>query len=66
MSSSTCESGTFSLDTVSKADGSGYLETIRSAGVIVSMPIFYANRQSTANVEDVKYKYIPAMLVRYY
>lgn len=62
MAASNC--GTFSLESVSPAEGAGPTETIRSAGFIISMPIYYANRQSSSNLDDIRYKYIPATLAR--
>ncbi|KAJ3317893.1 cytochrome c oxidase subunit 1 [Blyttiomyces sp. JEL0837] len=50
------------LDKVSTAPSSGTGELWRSSGLVVSIPVFYSNRQTPGYVQNLKYKYIPAVI----
>lgn len=62
MTSAYCGKRTFSMNDISDADGAKPGESLRSSGFIVSMPIFYQNRQDLSSVDSLKYRYIPAIV----
>ncbi|KAI8909071.1 hypothetical protein EDD86DRAFT_206863 [Gorgonomyces haynaldii] len=65
MTSAYCESGyQFSMNIVSTASGAKPSEPLRSAGFVLSMPIYYLNRQGSADLNDLKYRYVPAIVNR--
>jgi hypothetical protein len=49
----------FSMETLATAAGAKPGESLRSSGFVVSLPIFYTNRQS--DIDSIKYSYLPAL-----
>lgn len=65
LRASNCDKMTnFNLDAVPivQADGAKPAEPIRSSGMIISMPIFYINRQSIKDPSQIVYRYIPSVM----
>jgi hypothetical protein len=57
-----CNATQFSMNIVSDADGAKPGEPLRSSGFIISLPIYYLNRQDTSALDEIKYRYVPAII----